>query len=92
MAEVDRLRRNVDAFCFPVSSKHLEIRTRAAADVEDSLSLQLCRNFLDEGLDDPASTDIPPVSVLNLIEDRVVMRLHLFRQISGDAVAHHFSL
>src|ERR1044072_7516803 len=92
VAEVDGLRRDVDAFCTPVSGKHLEIRTRAAADVENSLNLQCCGNLLDEGLDDPAPSHIPPVSVLNLIQDRVVMRLHLLRQISGDAVTHHFSL
>jgi DAACS family dicarboxylate/amino acid:cation (Na+ or H+) symporter len=35
------------------------------------------------------SPEIPPVSFLNLIEDRIVVRLHLLRQAGVKAVTHH---
>src|ERR1041384_5321973 len=84
--EVDGLLRDVDAFRTPVPFEHLEIRARATPNVENSGIVQGPTNLLHETVYDSPPSDIPPVTLLNPIKDRIVMRLHLLRQLSGERV------
>src|SRR5215213_4693632 len=89
--EVDGLLRNINAFCFAVVCQHLEVRARATPDIENSRAriIHGRANLFDEVLNDPPSSYIPPVPLLNLVEERIVMRLHLFWQISRDGGIHN---
>lgn len=68
--------------------QHLEICSRATSNVENSRIriVQRRANLLYQVLNDSPSTYIPPVRLLNLVEDRIMMRLHLFWKISDDDV------
>src|SRR4051794_14395935 len=71
-AKLDCLGRDVDTFCSAVRSQHLQIRSRATADVENARvrSAKARTDFLYEALNDLPSPDIPPVTFLHFIEDR----------------------
>src|SRR5690242_8393128 len=71
-AKVDCLWRDVDAFCSPVCCEHLEVRSGAAANVENARiwSVKAGADFFYQRVNDLASSDIPPVSFLHFIEDR----------------------
>src|SRR5689334_22608454 len=75
-AELNRLLRYVNAFSTPEPRQHLEIRTRTTPNVENP-GVRRRTNFLNERPYDSPPSDIPPVSLLNLIKDRIMMLLHL---------------
>src|SRR6185503_2906097 len=81
-AEFQRLLRDVHTFGCAKRSQHLEVRAGPASDVEDSRlrSLQLAANPGHETLNNSAAPDIPPMTLFNAKENRIMMLLHLFRK------------
>src|SRR5215510_315059 len=77
-AEFQSLSRNVHAFGLTEGSQHLEVRSCSASDVKNARPgwLKLATNLFYETLNNAAATEIPPVTLLNLEKNRVMMLLH----------------
>src|ERR1044072_2568489 len=93
-AELYRLWRKVNSFRRPVSRKHLEIRSRTTSNIENVWIgvIRRCTNSLYQARNNSSPTYVPPMLLLNLIHEGIVMRLHLFGESSGDGVVHDVSL
>src|SRR5205085_10234798 len=84
-AERERVFGNVNSFCVAELGEHHEIRSRAAAYVEDARGaiLYLAADSFDKTRYDAAAAYVPPVRFLYLVENRVGVLHHLTRQRFG---------
>src|SRR5260370_28789691 len=79
---------NIDTFGNAKVREHLQICPGSAANIQDArlwLSKIAANSFDKSGNDAPASCE-PPVLPLDLVHDRVSVRLHLAGQLTGDII------
>ena len=81
-AKSERVFRNVHAFGVAILGQHQQVRACAATNVENARPpvRHTPADLLDKTGEDAATTDVPPVRLLYLVENRVGVLHHLARQ------------